>query len=270
MKYATLNNTKIAYTIEGKGTPIVFVHGFGEDSFVWKDYKEPFLDAGYSVVVMDLPGFGASEYLENLSIELLADAVYTVIEDAGLKRVVLIGHSMGGYTSLAFAEKYPEKLYGLGLFHSHPYADNEEKKEGRLRSIEVVKAKGTPLFVKQLIPNFFPQKFAQSNTFLVDKLIHRAARFSDASVIAALQAMKNRPDRSSILQNFKLPVLFILGQEDTAIPKDDAMRQTTLIDSASILILEDVGHMGMFEAKKKTQQAILQFAGFCIHLAQIA
>lgn len=270
MKYTTLKDKRIAYTIEGKGTPIVFVHGFGEDSFVWKDYKEPFIEAGYSVVVMDLPGFGASELLENLSIELMADAVHAVIEDAGLRRVVLIGHSMGGYTSVAFTEKYPEKLYGLGLFHSHPYADNEEKKEGRLRSIEVVKAKGTPLFIKQLVPNFFAPKFAQSNTFLVDKLIHRAARFSDASVIAALNAMKNRPDRSGVLQNFKLPVLFILGQEDTAIPKDDATRQTTLTDSASILMLEDVGHMGMFEAKKKTQLAIIQFAEFCINLAQIA
>ncbi len=270
MKFTTFKDKKIVYTIEGKGTPIVLVHGFGEDSFVWRDYKQEFIDAGYSVVVMDLPGFGASELPENLTIELLADAVNTVIEDAGLRRVVLVGHSMGGYTALAFAEKYPAKLYGLGMFHSHPYADSEEKKEGRLRSMEVVKTKGTPLFVKQFIPNLFAPKFAASYTFLIDKLIHRAARFSDASVIAALHAMMIRPDRSEVLKNLKVPVLFIIGKEDNAIPKDASMEQTTLNDSALILILEDAGHMGMLEAKKKTQQAILQFAEFCVNLAQIA
>ncbi|MDX1940779.1 MAG: alpha/beta hydrolase [Saprospiraceae bacterium] len=270
MKFTTFQEKKIAYNAEGKGVPIVFVHGFGEDSFVWREYKQEFIEAGHSVVYLDLPGFGESEYEENLSIELMAGAVNAVIEELNLRRIILIGHSMGGYTSLAFAEKYPEKLYGLGLFHSHPYADNAEKIEGRVRSIEVVKTKGTPLYVKQFVPNLFAPKFAQSNTFLVDKLIHRAARFKDESVIAALNAMKSRPDRSEILKNLKIPILFILGEEDKAIPKDDAMKQLTLPDSTAILILEEVAHMGMFEAKKKTQQAIIQFAEFCINFAQIA
>ncbi len=270
MKFAVFNDKKIAYTLEGKGTPIVLVHGFGEDSFVWRDYKQELIEAGHSVLILDLPGFGASGLLYDMTIELMSEAVNAVVEDAGLRRVVLIGHSMGGYTALAFAEKYPEKLYGLGMFHSHPYADNEEKREGRLRSMELVRTKGTPLFVKQFIPNLFAPKFATSHTFLVDKLIHRAARFADESVIAALNAMMIRPDRSAVLQKLPVPVLFIIGTEDNAIPKDASMNQTTLNPTASVLILEEVGHMGMFEAKKKTQQAILQFAAFCLQLAQTA
>ncbi|HMO37959.1 MAG TPA: alpha/beta hydrolase [Saprospiraceae bacterium] len=270
MKFTTFRNRKIAYSVQGKGRPIVLVHGFGEDSFVWKDYYPYFTEAGYSVLTLDLPGFGASELVDNLSIEAMAEVIHAVAEEANLQKFLLVGHSMGGYASLAFAKKHPERLYGLGLFHSHPYADSEEKKEGRLRSIEVVKAKGTPLFVKQFIPNLFAPKFAQSHTFLLDKLIHRAARFRDESVIAALEAMRTRPDQSEVLRQFPLPVLFILGQEDQAIPKDAAMEQITLTDSASILLLEEVAHMGMFEATRKTQQAIAQFAEFCINLAQTA
>lgn len=266
MKFTNYQDKKIAYSAEGKGTPIVLLHGFCEDSFVWNDYKQTFLDAGYRVICIDLPGFGGSELLENASIENYAQAVHAVIEDIGLAKIILIGHSMGGYTSLAFAEKYSKKLLGMGMFHSHPAADDAEKLEGRHRSLEVVRTKGAALYVKQLIPGFFYEKFARSNTFLVDKLIHRAARYNPEGIIAALHVMSNRPDRSEVLRSFKKPVLFIIGKEDKAVPAEPSMAQTTLVETASILILEGVGHMGMFEAKKQTQQAILKFAEFCVQL----
>ncbi len=257
----------MTYSSEGKGTPIVLLHGFCEDSFVWKDYKDEFVDAGYRVICIDLPGFGGSELPEKASIEYYAAAVNAVIDDLGLPKIILVGHSMGGYTALAFAEKHAGKLLGLGMFHSHPAADDPEKLEGRQRSIEVVRAKGAALYVKQLIPGFFYEKFARSNTFLVDKLIHRAARYNPEGIIAALEAMASRPDRSEVLRHLEQPVLFIVGKEDQAIPSEPAMAQTTMAETASILIMENVGHMGMFEAKKLTQQAILKFAEFCVQLA---
>ncbi len=264
MKFITFQNSKIAYKTEGKGTAVVFVHGFGADSTLWDDFKPEILKAGYQVITIDLPGFGKSELIENASIETMAEMVHELLLQLNLEKIVYIGHSMGGYIGMAFAEKYSDRLLGLGMFHSHPYADTAEKKEGRRRSMEVVRAKGTPLFVKQLIPGFFTPKFAKSNSFVVDKLVHRASVYSPAAIINALQAMHDRPDRSEILKNFPHPVLFIIGKEDTAVPQDASMNQTTLPAVSSIVILEEVAHMGMLEARKKSQQAVLEFLQWCV------
>lgn len=264
MKSITFQEKKIAYQSEGKGAPVIFVHGFGMDSSVWDEFKPEIVKAGYQVITLDLPGFGKSEAVENASIEIMSDIIHELLSHLNITKIVYIGHSMGGYIGMAFAEKYSNQLLGLGMFHSHPYADTEEKKEGRRRSIEVVQTKGTPLFVKQLIPGFFAAKFVKSNSFLVDKLVHRASAYSPQAIITALQAMRDRPDRSAVLQTFKQPVLFIIGKEDTAVPQDASMNQMTLPDMSSIVILEEVGHMGMFEARKKTQQAVIEFLKWCI------
>lgn len=263
MKHITFQDKKIAYKSEGKGTPVVFVHGFGADSTLWDDFKPEIVKAGYQVITIDLPGFGKSELVEDVSIETMADIVQELLLQLNIAKIVYVGHSMGGYIGMAFAEKYDDKLLGMSMFHSHPYADTAEKKEGRKRSMEVVRAKGAPLFVKQLIPGFFAPKFVKSNSFVVDKLVHRASAYSPAAIIHALQAMHDRPDRSEVLKNFEKPVLFIVGKDDTAIPQDASMNQLTLPDTSSIVILEEVAHMGMLEARKKTQQAVVEFLNFC-------
>lgn len=263
MKYFTYQDRKIAYLIEGKGTPVLFVHAFGTDSSEWTDFKPEIIKAGYQVITLDLPGFGESEFIENASIEVMADLIHKLVGALNLDKIIYIGHSMGGYIGMAFAEKYGDKLLGLGLFHSHPYADTEAKKEARRGSIEFVKTKGTALFVKQLLPGFFTSKFVKSNSFLVDKLVLRASKYPSEAIINALQAMMQRPDRSEVLKNFEKPVLFIVGKEDTAVPQDASMNQLTLPDTSSIVILEEVAHMGMFEAKKKTQQAVIEFLNWC-------
>lgn len=263
MKFITYNDKKIAYNTEGKGTPVLFVHGFGADSTIWDDFKREVVRSGYQVITMDLPGFGKSEVLPEASIETMVDVINQLLLHLSIPKLVYIGHSMGGYVGLAFAKKHEDKLLGLGLFHSHPYADSEEKKEGRRRSIQMIQTKGNALYVKQLIPGFFAPKFVKSNSFLVDKLVHRAAAYPPEAMISALEAMMNRADQSEVLKNFSQPVLFIIGKEDTAVPQDASMNQTTLPDASSIVILEEVAHMGMLEARKKTQQAVLQFLEWC-------
>ena len=264
MKNIKHNNKQIAFDSEGKGQAVIFLHGFGNDRSVWNEFKTDLLEEKFRVICIDLPGFGNSESLDDTSIENMAGAVNAVIDHLKLDQLILIGHSMGGYVSLAFAQKYPDKLIGLGMFHSHPYADTEEKKKGRDKGINFIRRQGHILFVKQLIPNLFAEKFVRSNTFLVDKLVYRASKYSSEAIINALEAMKARPDRSAVLTNIQIPVLFIIGQQDQAVPMKYSMDQTHLPETSSIHVLEKVGHMGMFEAKKQTQRIVRQFAEFCI------
>jgi pimeloyl-ACP methyl ester carboxylesterase len=263
MKYVKLNEKAIAYSSEGRGEAVVFVHGFCEDSSVWDEFKLDLLDRKVRVVCVDLPGFGESEVVDNLTIDGMADAVKAVVDHLNLEKIVLIGHSMGGYTGLAFARKFPELLKGLGIFHSHPFADSEDKKENRYKGIDFIKRQGHELFVKQLIPKLFAPGFEGSNRFLVDKLIHLASKYKPEGIINGQVAMAERPDQAEVLKNIKVPVLFIIGEKDNAVTMEQSMEQTSLPDVASVHILEKVGHMGMFEAKKQTQRMVRHFVDLC-------
>ncbi|MCB0587905.1 MAG: alpha/beta hydrolase [Phaeodactylibacter sp.] len=262
MKFISYQDKKIAYQSEGKGTAVVLVHGFCEDSNIWEDFRADLLEENYRVIRIDLPGFGRSEVVAPITIEQMAEAVHAVLLKLNIKKVVFIGHSMGGYAGLAFARLYPQMLTGLGLFHSHPYADSEEKKDNRRKSIDFIKRQGHVLFVKQLIPGLFNPKFANSNAFLIEKLTYRAARGKSAGIIAAQQAMIDRKDETQTLAKLEVPVLFIIGEEDPAVPPESA-EQIHLPQTASIHILEKVGHMGLFEARKQTQRIVRQFIAFC-------
>lgn len=277
MKYVKFQERQMAFEIQGKPAPmtnsgrgkpggpaIVLLHGFCEDSSVWNDLITELVGARFRVVCIDLPGFGQSEAPGQASIEYYAEAVHAVLSQLKLEKVILIGHSMGGYTALAFAEKYPGMLLGLGMFHSHPYADSEEKKEARCRSIQFVKDQGHVVFVKQLIPGLFAPAFAKSQSFTLSRLIHAASTYPAAGIIGGLEAMIARPARSALLASALYPVLFIIGEEDQAIPADQRLSQTLLPCVASVHVLERVGHMGMLEAPKRTQQAVREFAQFCI------
>ncbi len=267
MKYLLYQQRKVAYSVQGKGADtLVLLHGFCEDSSIWDEWKADLVAAGYRIVCVDLPGFGESEPAREASIEYYADAVHAVVEEElGQNRFLLIGHSMGGYTALAFAEKYPAQLVGLGLFHAHPYADSEAKKEARQKSIRFVQEQGAALYVKQLIPDLFAAAWAKTNPFVVNRLIHRASAYLPQGITDGLTAMMTRPDRHGVLARASWPVLFIIGEEDKAIPAEWSIAQTSLPAIASVHMLEKTGHMGMLEAPRKTQQIVREFAEYCLH-----
>lgn len=264
MKTIPFRNAQVAYQIEGKGFPVVLLHGFCEDSRIWEDFKQDLLEENYRVVTIDLPGFGESEVVRPASIQYYAEAVLAVLDAKKLIEVIAIGHSMGGYTALALAELAPERLRGLGLFHSQPYADSLEKKGARHKQIDFINRQGHQLYVKQLVPKLFASSYGLSHPFDLDKLIHRAARYQADGIIAGLEAMANRPDRAAVLQQISCPVLFIVGEEDTAVPVEASRNQLALPAIADIHVLEKVAHMGMIEARRKTQLMVRQFVAFCL------
>lgn len=269
MKYIHYHDRTIAYSAQGKGPAIVLLHGFCEDSTIWSDLQPALAESGFQVVCIDLPGFGGSDPVPGATIEQYAEAVSAVVDALELSVFVLIGHSMGGYTALAYAEQYPKRLAGMGLFHSHPYADSDTKKEARQKNIQFIESHGHIMFVKQLIPVLFAPAFAASNSYLIGKLVHAASAYPQAGITGGLEAMIARPDRSHVLKNASCPVLFIVGEEDQVIPADQSLSQTILSPAASVHILEKTGHMGMLEAPRKTERILREFAGFCFHKSSL-
>lgn len=257
MQTIEFQNKKIGFSVQGKGTPLVLLHGFCEDSRMWDDFLTLF--STQKIVRVDLPGFGQSELQDEHSISQMAACVKAVFDHLKIEECVLIGHSMGGYVSLEIAKQYPEYLLGLGMFHSHPYGDSEEKKAGRDKGIDFIRRNGHIHYIKQVIPSLFAFDFSKGYQFEVNKLLYNAAQYSPEGIIAALEAMKNRADNSTVLEQIKCPVLFIVGKQDQAVPLDASLNQTALPMVADIQILPSVGHMGMFEAKRKTAKIVKHF-----------
>ncbi len=240
--------------------PLIFLHGFCEDSNIWDDFLADFSD--YFIVCIDLPGFGKSDLQQNCSIADMAFIVNAVLEDLNIKSCVLIAHSMGGYVALEFAKLYPEKIIGLGLFHSHPFADSTVKIEDRKKGIEFIQKNGSIHFVKKLIPNLFASRFGSNSSLIITELIHKASQYPQAGLINALEAMIKRVDNQAILKEATFSVLFIVGAEDTTFPKENSFNQLTLPNISDIHILDGVGHMGMFEAKATCVSIIKNFVAF--------
>jgi pimeloyl-ACP methyl ester carboxylesterase len=251
-------NKKIFYEVKGNGKPVILIHGFGEDSDVWKNQIEE-LQKDFQLIIPDLPGSGQSELIDDMSIEGMADAVKAIADVELTPNFSLIGHSMGGYITLAFAEKYPELLNAFGLFHSTAYADTDEKKAVRRKGIEFIQKNGAKAFLETSIPNLFSDLSKVEMPEIIDEFIRRQHNFSAEALVLYYEAMINRPDRTPVLRNSTVPVLFIMGKYDKAIPLGDCLKQCHMPRKSYIHIHYRSGHMGMLEEPNKSTLAMKHF-----------
>ena len=262
-KKLSYQDNNLHYNEFGSGQPVILVHGFAEDARIWSEQIKS-LQKKYRLLVPDIPGSGASPYNDKLaSIEDLAETIKFILDKEQIKETVLIGHSMGGYIALAFAEKYPQNLLGLGLFHSTAYPDTEEKKLARKKSIDFIRDHGAPEFIKSTMPNLFSANFNANQPARVSELISQYSSLSGESLIAYYKAMIMRPDRRSVLVKLRRPILFIIGEEDKAVPVQDSLEQTHIPELAFIHFLRNAAHMGMIEYPELTSDWLAGFISAC-------
>ncbi len=263
MEHISFRDKKVAFRLIGDGdaSPVVLLHGFCEDSRIWDEWLS-FLPKNRRYILIDLPGFGQSEVIPAITMEGMAEAVMAVLNSLDIGHFVLVGHSMGGYVGLAIAEEYEAHLEALCLFHSHPFADSEEKKAARLKSAEFININGHILYARQMIPGLFAYDYSKGYQSEVNAMIHHAAAYDERGILAALEAMRSRKDRSEVLTRLQVPVQFIIGKLDQAIPFELSMKQVYLPQLADIQILPTVGHMGMFEADQASARAFRGFLQF--------
>jgi pimeloyl-ACP methyl ester carboxylesterase len=253
-------NSSISYSTYGNGKPVVLLHGFAEDSTIWNKQVD-FLEKHCRLIVPDLPGSGRSELLQgaNVAIENFAECIDALLENESIDHCMLLSHSMGGYITLAFAEKYPEKVSGFGLINSTALSDSDEKKETRKKGITMMEEYGVFPFIKNTTPNLFSAKFKQEHVEVIDALIEEGKKFTTEALVQYYNAMMNRPDRTEVLKTSKVPVLFVVGSEDVAALLNDLLEQVHLPKISHIQIMEEVGHMSMIEAPEQLNKYLLEF-----------
>ncbi|MGG1573387.1 alpha/beta fold hydrolase [Fictibacillus sp. NRS-1165] len=255
LKTADLGTVRMSYMDEGKGEPIVLLHGFCGSHEYWEEVI-PELAKDYRVIAPDLRGHGKSSVRESAcAVEDLSEDIKDLLQHLGLEKVTMFGHSLGGYITLAFADHQSNRLKAFGLIHSTAFPDDEAGRNGRDQTIEKIKDGRLKEVIDQLVPKLFAPASAQKEK------IERAREIGygtlDEGAICALVAMKNRPNRNDVLQSSKMPVLLIAGERDQVIPAEKTFSVSGEWITQSVLT--DSGHMGMYESPCELIRAIQTF-----------
>lgn len=245
---------------KGQGKPVVLMHGFCETGKMWLPFAE-FLSSDFRVFCPDLPGFGESPIAsDRITLEEVAVQLEEWMEDNQIHNPIVIGHSLGGYVALALLELMGSRIQAIGLFHSTAFADDEEKKEMRNRTVTFLKKNGVEKFVSSFVPPLFPENRREELASEIQVAIDDAKRSSLEGLIAFTRAMRDRKDRLDMLKNYPGPKLLIAGTEDGAVKIESSRKQKDAF--TQYIELQGVGHMGMIEAKEKTLEVIRDFCLF--------
>ena len=250
MQIINANEIELAYERRGKGPPLMLLHGYPLDHHLW-DLVAPMLEANFDLILPDLRGFGESSTVNSqYFMDDFASDVAALLDNLGIEKTALAGHSMGGYVALAFTKLYPKRVSGLGLVSTQTLADPPDRREGRYKSAADVAEKGIGVVVDAMTPKFTND----------EKLQTLARRFMEnqkpAAYIGALKAMAERMDTTSLLAEIKVPVVVVHGDADSLISVDRAREVKKAVPNAHYVELKGVGHLPMMEAVDETAKAL--------------
>jgi pimeloyl-ACP methyl ester carboxylesterase len=248
----------INFIQRGEGYPVLLLHGFCESAEMWFPFANPLIEE-YQIICPDLPGFGNSPLIDRLTIESVADVLVNQLETLEIEKFVIIGHSLGGYVALSIAEKYPDKIQGLGLFHSHAFADTEEDKHKRDKALLFLEKHPVQKFIEPFIPSLFYEKRKGELQEEIIKATSIGLQSPLESIRAYTTAMKSRSDRFEIWQKIENHCLFIGGMNDSRISPETYEAHIEAREKVDGYILTDTAHMGMYERPTETLQMIKDF-----------
>jgi pimeloyl-ACP methyl ester carboxylesterase len=256
VKQILFKNTSISYSDTGKGTAIILLHGFLENQKMWNKYVTAFSKRN-RVITIDLLGHGETECLGYIhSMEDNADAIHAILAELRIRKAILVGHSMGGYVALAFAELYPENVKALVLLNSTARADSAERKLNRARAIKAVKQSYIG-FVSLAIANLFSENNRERLAEEIENTKKEALKTPLQAIVASLEGMKIRADREILLHLSTYPKMLILGEKDPIVPYEEAKDQ---IENTQVeLVTFPDGHMPHIENQDELIKVLLQF-----------
>lgn len=250
MKKVNVNGVQMAYTREGTGKPLVLVHGYPLDHTIWNEVI-PLLNNDFDIINPDLRGFGQSDVVESqYKISDMATDIAGLLDQLGVEKTAIAGHSMGGYISLAFARAYQERVTGLGLIASQALADTPERKQGRYEAADEIIKSGVEPVAEAFSPKLTPNQRVQT---FVKKLITEQ---QPAGLAGALKAMAERDDSSSVLSSLTFSVAIVHGNLDELIPIQRAQEIKAAVPHATLVELLEIGHMPMMEDPQSTARAL--------------
>jgi len=248
---------KIAYTVKGHGRTVLFIHGFLGDQTIWNAYTKA-LKSNFRTITIDLPGHGKSDVFGYVhQMEYVAELIQALLKELNVRRCVLVGHSLGGYISLAFAELFPDQVISLVMLNSTARGDGPEKNQARDQLIQLVK-KDQKKALQLLVPTFF-RKSGRGTHLMKMAYLKKAMSCKPQGIIAAIEGMKHRKEREIVLKFAPFPFLFIAGELDEVFNYKDLESQSRLNEKGQYLLLKASSHMSVLEEKEKIISALKSF-----------
>ncbi|WP_010301302.1 alpha/beta fold hydrolase [Kurthia senegalensis] len=238
------------YTRQGAGAPLVLIHGFLGSTAIFDRVMGP-LSQSFDVIAVDLPGHGQSELeKDTYTVYDYAEAVVEVLKAEGIEEATWVGHSLGGYITLAALEKQMMPITKAVLAYSSPAADSELTKSKRNDQQAIITKQGVEHYVDYTINKFF-KKDAKPMDVEFAKTIANGS--SKEGLVVALEAMKTRPNQQALIDSIELPILVIEGKEDKVVEPVET-------DNLYVeMMLTNTGHLGMLEEPRSFVNLIADF-----------
>jgi 3-oxoadipate enol-lactonase len=243
-------NVDLFFLDQGMGIPVIFLHGYPLDHRVWMPII-PLLKKGIRIIAPDLRGMGRSPSTEGVySMELMAGDLIHLLDQLEIKKVVMAGHSMGGYVTFKFGQLFPERILGIALVATRSNPDPEEKKIERLQSARDVLNNGTSGIIKGMLPRL------TKNSDLYPRIMEIMEGASKQGVVGILQGIAERENASTWLPTIQVPVVVIAGKEDQIVPLDEVFEMARKLPTVKLEVIENVGHMPMMENPSRVAECI--------------
>lgn len=249
-------SSKIVYTDEGAGQPIVFIHAFPTDKNLWKPQQEK-LKKYFRVITLDLWGFGQAEETDGKAITMTtyADEVKKLLTQLHIKKAIIAGESMGGYITLAFLEKYPQHVSGLILSDTQSIADSDEAKIKREKAaLDVLENGPANLISGFMTKALTPEAPEATKNFLLDILNSQ----KPAGIASALRGMALRHDTSQFLAETSLPILILTGDKDTLISPEQSQNMNSLAKNSKLAVIANAAHLSNLEQPELWNEAVIE------------
>lgn len=241
----------LTFKQEGSGTALLLLHGFPFDHTIWDAQMED-LKSVCRVVTPDLRGHGHSPAPEGAySMDVMAQDVLNLLNRIGIYKAIWVGHSMGGYVTMAAWRLAPERFSGIGFVCSNHRADSPEAQAKRYELAEKVLKEGAEAAVN---PKLFKEGTSPDSP-AVEKVNRIIRATPPAGIIGTLQAMATRPDSTHTLQTIRVPALVIGGEGDQLFKQEIPQEMAELIPDAR-LVMADSGHVAMMEQPDVVTQAL--------------
>lgn len=255
----TLQGKHVAYEDTGEGRPLLLIHGYPLNRMMWEPQLHGLADVA-RVIAPDLWGFGESEPTGDTTIGTYADQVHALAEALGATGpLVVCGLSMGGYVAFEYFRQYKDQVAGLILANTKAGPDSAEGKAGRDKSAALAREKGAAAIAEGMLPKMLAPNTYTSRPELVQQVMRMMETASVAGIVAALTAMRDRPDSTPTLGQIKQPALVIGGGEDQLFPQIEFQNMAGALTRGRLEILPDAGHISSLEQPELFNRAVREF-----------
>jgi 3-oxoadipate enol-lactonase len=243
----------------GPGDPVILLHAFPLSSRMWAPQADV-LAGLRRVIAPDYPGFGRSPRPPaQPDMRYYAEQLGELLERLDLRRVVLGGLSMGGYVAFACLRLFPERVSALILANTRPEPDAEDAKETRRQTARRVAEEGVEILPELQMERLLAPGTLKTNKGVVESVRGMILESSPDGVVAALGAMRERPDSTELLGKITVPTLVVGGSEDALSTPEVMASMAEKIPDSRHLTLPEAGHLSNLEVPKEFNAAVRRF-----------